>query len=92
MVQAGYNRKILQANGQLTLVELISCQLGGGAQHPRSDCRAYSKPGRMVSVVWDLLIEMLQLQYFFLLMHTVYPLGEGGKALAAAYITKSDKN
>ena len=35
------------------LGEMLSCQNGGVAQHPRSDCRRYPKAGRMMSVVYD---------------------------------------
>ena len=44
-------KKIHLFEGPLPLLELFSCQNGVDAQHPLSDHGAYTKPGRMVSMV-----------------------------------------
>ena len=53
--------KDLQAKGRLTLWEPEPCQNRGGALHPRSDPNAYTKPGRMVSLVLDRVLFMMLL-------------------------------
>ena len=44
------------------MIVQLSCQYGGAAQHPQIDSEAYWKPGRMVSVVYSRIFELLLLQ------------------------------